>query len=107
CFVSFFFFFSSRRRHTRSYGDWSSDVCSSDLLRGLSNLQSRKGDFVSSQTLATYPGLVARCLGQFPSIIRNAGQVPEPSRGGLEIGRASCRERVWGAGVGGSLKGRG
>src|SRR5437867_4957291 len=24
-------FFSSRRRHTRSYGDWSSDVCSSDL----------------------------------------------------------------------------
>src|SRR5207248_7105661 len=29
-----FFFFSSRRRHTRSYGDWSSDVCSSDLRRG-------------------------------------------------------------------------
>src|SRR5207248_8480204 len=30
-FFIFFFFFSSRRRHTRSYGDWSSDVCSSDL----------------------------------------------------------------------------
>src|SRR5207248_6451915 len=30
----FFFFFSSRRRHTRSYGDWSSDVCSSDLVAG-------------------------------------------------------------------------
>src|SRR5207248_3886088 len=30
-FCFFFFFFSSRRRHTRSYGDWSSDVCSSDL----------------------------------------------------------------------------
>src|SRR6266516_7462830 len=28
----FCFFFSSRRRHTRSYGDWSSDVCSSDLI---------------------------------------------------------------------------
>src|SRR5438094_10563743 len=28
-----FFFFSSRRRHTRSYGDWSSDVCSSDLRK--------------------------------------------------------------------------
>src|SRR5256885_5190449 len=27
------FFFSSRRRHTRLQGDWSSDVCSSDLLR--------------------------------------------------------------------------
>src|SRR5207248_6901629 len=28
---SIMIFFSSRRRHTRSYGDWSSDVCSSDL----------------------------------------------------------------------------
>src|SRR5437764_8722770 len=27
----FDFFFSSRRRHTRYIGDWSSDVCSSDL----------------------------------------------------------------------------
>src|SRR5256885_3092411 len=27
------FFFSSRRRHTRLQGDWSSDVCSSDLSR--------------------------------------------------------------------------
>src|SRR5690348_18155771 len=30
----FFFFFSSRRRHTRWTGDWSSDVCSSDLTPG-------------------------------------------------------------------------
>src|SRR5256885_8621574 len=30
CYL-FFFFFSSRRRHTRLQGDWSSDVCSSDL----------------------------------------------------------------------------
>src|SRR2546426_6751425 len=29
--IYFFFFFSSRRRHTRLQGDWSSDVCSSDL----------------------------------------------------------------------------
>src|SRR5258706_12120491 len=27
-----FFFFSSRRRHTRLVSDWSSDVCSSDLI---------------------------------------------------------------------------
>src|SRR5256886_8986772 len=38
CFVIYFlvfysfFFFSSRRRHTRFDCDWSSDVCSSDLL---------------------------------------------------------------------------
>src|SRR5205807_3181144 len=31
CLYFFFFFFSSRRRHTRLQGDWSSDVCSSDL----------------------------------------------------------------------------
>src|SRR5256885_8120025 len=31
CCIDFFFFFSSRRRHTRLQGDWSSDVCSSDL----------------------------------------------------------------------------
>src|SRR5882757_10643617 len=28
---SFYFVFSSRRRHTRYWRDWSSDVCSSDL----------------------------------------------------------------------------
>src|SRR3989440_4247958 len=36
-----FFFFSSRRRHTRSDRDWSSDVCSSDLIErepGLSDI---------------------------------------------------------------------
>src|SRR5207302_2943719 len=34
-YLFFFFFFSSRRRHTRFSRDWSSDVCSSDLLRAL------------------------------------------------------------------------
>src|SRR3712207_7158296 len=29
--IAVFFFFSSRRRHTRYWRDWSSDVCSSDL----------------------------------------------------------------------------
>src|SRR5574340_16273 len=32
-YVTLIFFFSSRRRHTRSFGDWSSDVCSSDLAK--------------------------------------------------------------------------
>src|SRR5256885_9280277 len=31
CLIVNVFFFSSRRRHTRLQGDWSSDVCSSDL----------------------------------------------------------------------------
>src|SRR5688572_32735509 len=32
CVCFYFFFFSSRRRHTRFDCDWSSDVCSSDLI---------------------------------------------------------------------------
>src|SRR5437763_1148093 len=33
--ICYFYIFSSRRRHTRYIGDWSSDVCSSDLkVRG-------------------------------------------------------------------------
>src|SRR5205814_4505146 len=33
CVLFVVFFFSSRRRHTRCLSDWSSDVCSSDLVR--------------------------------------------------------------------------
>src|SRR5205807_6137618 len=33
------FFFSSRRRHTRLQGDWSSDVCSSDLIVVVENVE--------------------------------------------------------------------
>src|SRR5204862_3499375 len=36
------FFFSSRRRHTRSLRDWSSDVCSSDLVSVTARWWSRK-----------------------------------------------------------------
>src|SRR5205807_6182254 len=35
CYMCVVFFFSSRRRHTRLQGDWSSDVCSSDLAFNL------------------------------------------------------------------------
>src|SRR6266566_9308831 len=38
------FFFSSRRRHTRLQGDWSSDVCSSDLLPGSPSFLFRSDD---------------------------------------------------------------
>src|ERR1039457_5306429 len=39
----FVFFFSSRRRHTRLQGDWSSDVCSSDLLIDETNVYRHSG----------------------------------------------------------------
>src|SRR2546426_4854987 len=44
--VCFIFFFSSRRRHTRLQGDWSSDVCSSDLVNGF-------GEAIDPQTFPT------------------------------------------------------
>src|SRR5437867_13151487 len=69
------FFFSSRRRHTRSYGDWSSDVCSSDLGPGL----------------AEHIGIRHWLVTTF-------------SRPSPEIGRASCRERGWIWGVAGACK---
>src|SRR5207245_690028 len=40
-----FFFFSSRRRHTRCYRDWSSDVCSSDLKEKSRKEKRRFGTF--------------------------------------------------------------
>src|SRR5438034_11748600 len=61
------FFFSSRRRHTRSLCDWSSDVCSSDL------------------------GQIQR-----PQVLGHEGPVRGLRDVGVrQIGRASCRERVW------------
>src|SRR5699024_7665799 len=47
----FFFFFSSRRRHTRSKRDWSSDVCSSDLIkvsRFLKSIDQKVIDYANS-----------------------------------------------------------
>src|SRR6266446_4034648 len=46
--MMFLFFFSSRRRHTRLQGDWSSDVCSSDLGMELE----RRDGHVAAQRLS-------------------------------------------------------
>src|SRR5207248_5155350 len=54
----FFFFFSSRRRHTRSYGDWSSDVCSSDLSTYL-NASAYTHSLKSGQGLRCAPFVLA------------------------------------------------
>src|SRR5256885_8665792 len=47
--IHLFFFFSSRRRHTRLQGDWSSDVCSSDLVR----IQAERMSELLGQTIVT------------------------------------------------------
>src|SRR3989454_9649283 len=66
----FFFFFSSRRRHTRLQGDWSSDVCSSDLQFAKENIiLELPGTFV------TVPRKVVELVGTPP---RRWTVVPRP-----------------------------
>src|SRR5205809_6808996 len=81
------FFFSSRRRHTRCSRDWSSDVCSSDLVTA----------YVGKAMLVLVLLLPAALVGlvvHYPAY-RAVGFVAT----GMEIGRASCRERVEVSGV--------
>src|SRR5256885_4206007 len=90
----FFFFFSSRRRHTRLQGDWSSDVCSSDLsvmVQGGSTFGSIGSAFVA-QKLVGSKGLWAAGYVTADSGATTAFQMG--ALGSQEIGRASCRERV-------------
>src|SRR5215467_12439163 len=53
-----FFFFSSRRRHTRLQGDWSSDVCSSDLPAQRGPLLHDSDFTIVAKYQAEYRGLV-------------------------------------------------
>src|SRR5690606_39413300 len=64
------FFFSSRRRHTRFSRDWSSDVCSSDLVVSGMNLGVNLGDdvFYSGTVAAAREG----ALKGIPSIALSA-----------------------------------
>src|SRR2546429_2445904 len=88
-----YFFFSSRRRHTRCSRDWSSDVCSSDLMKiflhtivlflsfGLAFVWEQTS--LADYTIQGLAGLVLLYL-LFAFIRKKRNQ----------IGRASCRERV-------------
>src|SRR6266480_6157797 len=44
----FFFFFSSRRRHTRLTCDWSSDVCSSDLINASHGTAETRAEWIAA-----------------------------------------------------------
>src|SRR3972149_11321525 len=55
------FFFSSRRRHARFDGDWSSDVCSSDLVDTIVDL--RRNLVMAESRFPTEAGALLRNLG--------------------------------------------
>src|SRR5256886_8149744 len=88
-----FFFFSSRRRHTIFDCDWSSDVCSSDLIldpdlaASVSCLLDRL-----PQRLNRTLDLASHVL--LGALIRHFGWVELSLNDAIQIGRASCRERV-------------
>src|SRR5688572_31019045 len=58
--MAIFFFFSSRRRHTRFDCDWSSDVCSSDLGRGMEPIGARQWPLASICAILPSPAHSAR-----------------------------------------------
>src|SRR5256885_5626649 len=90
------FFFSSRRRHTRLQGDWSSDVCSSDLGKPLEavfrpTVNRTNQKFLQGECEMFRPG---KTKEQTQTTDDTADHTPQSSYGSSKIGRASCRERV-------------
>src|SRR3712207_7366497 len=90
----FFFFFSSRRRHTRYWRDWSSDVCSSDLqpapARAAGTAGARPG---APGAAGTRPQRTAH-RGDGGQGLAD-GDLPGPARQrARQVGSGSGRERV-------------
>src|SRR5256885_4063146 len=84
------FFFSSRRRHTRLQGDWSSDVCSSDLFAV------RQVDLPERSPLTHHRVLTGDAVHEHvePTMLLLDPGKERMNLADDQIGRASCRERV-------------
>src|SRR5256885_15963588 len=96
--VGYIFFFSSRRRHTRLQGDWSSDVCSSDLEKYSLPATWGEGD--------TRLELIGSA--QFPVHVVGTGWSPAIPAGGIEapivdIGGGSEQELARAGNIRGAL----
>src|SRR5207249_8084998 len=98
------FFFSSRRRHTRSKRDWSSDVCSSDLLldeagkfglgstahldqMGVARMNARDAVQLGLGTVTHYYGI-------FEALLKDYSVQPYPRSEERRVGK-ECRSRMW------------
>src|SRR5207245_5222049 len=101
----------SRRRHTRCYRDWSSDVCSSDLAAYAGTKGARRPEDVTSGLLREFvyelkdlglaPATIRRQISAVRTYYRYLVGEGHATRDPSEIGRASCRERGqrWGGRV--------
>src|SRR5699024_11830794 len=100
----------SRRRHTRSKRDWSSDVCSSDLgiQQNICPLQRHGTGAFGKPLIPTnaHPNVAEAGFPRFKASVAGAKIILFLVAGAIgnvalaEIGRASCRERVWREGGG-------
>src|SRR3546814_9719188 len=77
----YFFFFKQKTAYEMRISDWSSEVCSSDLIG--------KVDYLGKRPSPVYPRASERRGEQGRVVVRVL-----ISAQGTEIGRASCRERV-------------
>src|SRR3546814_3049276 len=94
-----FFFFKQKTAYEMRISDWSSDVCSSDLGRGLDLVAERQeaeeaalgcafGDPGDRSSLRFQPGRFDGQRRQSNALVLHQARAAEA------IGRASCRERV-------------
>src|SRR3546814_10899945 len=81
--TSVFFFCKQKTAYEMRISDWSSDVCSSDLRQpGMVERRQRLLHRMRDRRARAFEPDLAHRLAEFEPIL------------GLEIGRASCRERV-------------
>src|SRR3546814_10152882 len=94
----FFVFFKQKTAYEMRISDWSSDVCSSDLtiplhrdVKAVGNIE----DWLSELELGMQRSMKALCeVAAYNCIAQPLRQLVDQSCAQLEIGRASCRERV-------------
>src|SRR3546814_949457 len=95
CVFFVLFFFKQKTAYEMRISDWSSDVCSSDLLAVVMDDM----DFFPDLSVVEHLDLVARAHrvedpdALVDEVLREVGLVPQPSQL-PEIGRAACRDRV-------------
>src|SRR5207245_4433137 len=106
------FFLSSRRRHTRCYRDWSSDVCSSDLVRVLRLLPAAEADARTARLVGLEIGaggdLLVRILPRQPNFnvvgLRGVGAHVARTRSEERRVGKGCRSRGEACGAAGTLE---
>src|SRR3546814_8699992 len=100
--MAFFFFFKQKTAYELRISDWSSDVCSSDLLEKSTNTKhgiptdASSGFVVDARMLFVLFSRKWKGSTCFCRISRiQPLEWKQANHAIAEIGRASCRERVW------------